>query len=407
MIRFYSREKKPTVWSVLWLSVALTVILVLLQVTESISLGLLTVVLSVYLVLILVIFAVAFVHQLQYSPYSYNTIYYSGFGLLTLAVLFFVLLMSWRLRQQPDLSQAVILQNMLAQFLYSAHNYMLLLSPVVLIFSILLCISNLSLIRHEGRRVVNLLGILLGVLMVGGIAVLWFWDYYTTGSMIQVMLHDIATNLFAAFYLYYLCMVIGTCIASWITVHYEPSRNKAYLVVLGCGFRADGTPTPLLAGRLDRALEFYHKQIRETGTALRFVTSGGQGADEPMSESAVMKNYLLSKGVPEEHILEEDRSTNTYENMKFSRAVMEAAGEGPVVYSTTNYHVFRSGIMARRNGLAAEGIGAPTKWYFWPNALVREFVGILTEHRLKQGLIIGGMAVLYVVGTIMNYMLGG
>ena len=27
MIRFYSREKKPTVWSVLWLSVALTVIL--------------------------------------------------------------------------------------------------------------------------------------------------------------------------------------------------------------------------------------------------------------------------------------------------------------------------------------------------------------------------------------------
>ncbi|MBQ3275733.1 MAG: hypothetical protein IJH47_01575 [Oscillospiraceae bacterium] len=48
-------------------------------------------------------------------------------------------------------------------------------------------------------------------------------------------------------------------------------------------------------------------------------------------------------------------------------------------------------------------MGAKTKWYFWPNAAVREFVGLLTEHRLKQGLILGGMVVFYVALTLTVY----
>lgn len=47
-----------------------------------------------------------------------------------------------------------------------------------------------------------------------------------------------------------------------------------------------------------------------------------------------------------------------------------------VAFSTTNYHVMRSGILANQAGLNAEGMGAKTKWYFWPNALLREVVGL-------------------------------
>ena len=86
---------------------------------------------------------------------------------------------------------------------------------------------------------------------------------------------------------------------------------------------------------------------------------------------------------------------------------MEEEGvTGNVAFATTNYHVFRSGLMARRVKMRAVGMGAKTKWYFWPNAAVREFVGILTDHRLKQALILGGLVLFYAVSTILLYTVG-
>ena len=117
-----------------------------------------------------------------------------------------------------------------------------------------------------------------------------------------------------------------------------------------------------------------------------------------------MKNYLLSKGVPEERIVEENQSTNTFENMKFSKEMILARDpDAKIAFSTTNYHVFRSGLYARRNKMRAVGMGARTKWYFWPNAAVREFVGLLTNHKLKQAVILGTLVALYVTMTIIVY----
>jgi uncharacterized SAM-binding protein YcdF (DUF218 family) len=120
-----------------------------------------------------------------------------------------------------------------------------------------------------------------------------------------------------------------------------------------------------------------------------------------------MKNYLISQGIPEDQIILEDKSSTTAENMSFSRdKIAEAGGlEGKIAYSTTNYHVFRGGLKARRVKMRAVGMGAKTKWYFWPNAAVREFVGLLTEHKLKQGLILGGMIALHIIFTITAFKL--
>ena len=65
--------------------------------------------------------------------------------------------------------------------------------------------------------------------------------------------------------------------------------------------------------------------------------------------------------------------------------------------------MFRGGLYARRVKMRAVGMGAKTKWYFWPNAAVREFVGLLTEHKLKQGLIFCGMVAFYVILTLLAY----
>ena len=112
----------------------------------------------------------------------------------------------------------------------------------------------------------------------------------------------------------------------------------------------------------------------------------------------------MEKGVSEDHIIEEDASASTFENMKFSKEkIMETGVPGKIAFSTTNYHVFRSGLYARRVKMRAVGIGAPTKWYFWPNASVREFVGLLTEQKGKQAGILMMLLALYAYLTFRLY----
>ena len=402
MIRFDTRNKKPKLYDLLALTAvtaALLAVFILLD-TPWHSIAVCTILGLYYLVIILRLLT-AFRGQLQYNPYSYNTIYYAGFALFVLFVLVEHIILSVRILRYPEVYTTT---EVLHLALGSAKNYMLLTSPFLLVFAAALCVSNISLIRHEGKRLVNVLGIILSFLLVGGLVFLFFFDRYASGSQWEVMIHDLIANLFAAVYLYFECMLIGAMVADAIAARYEPEPDKDFIIILGCGIRKDGTPTPLLRGRIDRALAFAEKQKAQTGRDVTCVTSGGQGPDEVISESASMKRYLLEHGVPEDRIVEEDRSTDTAENMRFSKEkILAIDPQGKVAFSTTNYHVFRSGLYARRVKMRAVGMGAKTRWYFWPNAAVREFVGLLTEHRLKQAIVFGCMIVFYVVLTLLAY----
>ena len=358
----------------------------------------------------------AFFLQLRYNLYSYNTILYVGFALFALALAGYHLRLFFLLRGVP---KEAVLENLLYQLLNSAKTYLLLTLPFLLLFSLGLIVSNVSLIRHEGFRPTNLLGVLLACLLLGGAVLVYALDFAVSGSQTQVMLHDLFTNLLAAVYLYFECMMLGTIAADAIAARYEPKKDRDYLIVLGCAIRKDGTPTALLRERLDRALAFARAQEAETGKAPCFALSGGQGADECVSEAACMARYLAERGVPEERMLLEDRSTDTAENMRFSKRLIldrvrpegEPQGYWPgledpearIAFSTTNYHVFRSGLKARQVKLRALGMGCRSKWYFWPNAAVREFVGLLTQHRVKQGLILLSMVLFYGTLTLVFY----
>ncbi len=343
----------------------------------------------------------AFFLQMRYNLYSYNTIIYFGFALFTASIAATCLVLFFRLRDVPA---DMYLFNMLGLLLSSAKSYILLSLPFLLVFSLALIVSNLSLIRHEGFRPVYLLGIILAFLLLAGEVVIFLLNFAVSGSMYEVMRHDLVTNLLAAIYLYFECMILGTMVSDAIAARYEPKKDKDFIIVLGCAIRKDGTPTPLLRGRLDRALSFAKAQETETGKAPVFVLSGGQGVDECIPEAECMRRYLASQGVPEERMLLEDRSTDTAENMRFSRQlIQERDPSATVAFSTTNYHVFRSGLKARRVKLRALGMGCRSKWYFWPNAAVREFVGLITQHRVKQGLILLGLIVFYVTLTLVYY----
>ncbi len=403
MLKFDTRDKKPKLWNIAILSaVMIACVLFLQRDPQHVQIKAICIVFVVYLLLCLIFLVIAYFRQLQYNPYSYNAIYYLGFSLFLLSVLITHVTLLIRVVSNSGEYDSVF--SIISALVSSAQTYMLMSAPLVLFFSVALFVSNISLLRHEGRRLVNYLGIILAVLLVAGEVFLFAADYYASGSMMEVMFHDLAVNLFAALYLYFECMVIGAAFSDLIMAKHEPEKNKDYILILGCSLRKDGTPTPLLAGRIERALGFYRKQIEQTGKVPILVPSGGQGSDEMHSESDAMTEYLLAKGVPAEHILKEDQSLNTYENMLFSKNLIEERNpEAKIAFSTTNYHVFRSGLMARRVKMRAIGMGAKTKWYFWPNAAVREFVGLLTQHRLKQILVLGGMIVIYVVLTLWQY----
>ncbi|MBQ9320933.1 MAG: YdcF family protein [Eubacterium sp.] len=346
--------------------------------------------------------------QIAYSVYSYNTVMYMGFGIFTLMAGITLTFGVIRTIREPA---EATMHTVYMLVLNSAMNFLVFTAPFLVVFAGAMIVSNIALVRHEGRRIKNILGILVSeVFLIADLLIIRYGYRYlhrTAAHMDQTGItgNILLTNLAAAVYLYAECMLIGAMIASLIPVKKRPAYDKDYMIILGCAIRKDGRPTPLLKGRCDRAIAFRNAQKKAAGRDLIFVTSGGKGSDEVISESRCMRDYLVSQGIPESQILMEDRSASTMENMQFSRALIHADAETPVVFSTTQYHVFRSGILARRSGMkAAEGCGAPTKWYFWPNAWVREFLGFMSSHKLKQFLVLAGTIAVYV---LLSLLLGG
>ena len=190
-------------------------------------------------------------------------------------------------------------------------------------------------------------------------------------------------------------MLVGAVICGLKAARHIPAMDADYILILGCKFRRDGTLTPLLRGRVDRAIEFWRRQKEATGKEAVLVPSGGQGADEPIAEAEAMRRYLDAQGVPSSCITIEDQSRNTYQNMEYSKAIVERdGGSAKVVYATTNYHVFRSGVWANLAGLPAEGVGSRTKWWYWPNAFMRECAGLMLN-RIPQELLLLAAMILF------------
>ena len=401
-MKFDTRDKKPKLYSLLALTVAVIATITVLSIIDgSKYAATCCLIVAVHSLVAVLSLLWAFREQLRYNPYSYNTIFYLGFALFALSVMITHMYLYINMKIYPESYTG---NTIVHTVLDSVKNYIRLSAPFILMFSAGLFISNIALIRHEGRRFTNTLGSILGMLLLAGALVMIALDkkYLMSGN--KTMPRYLLENLFSVVFLYFECMLIGTIVADAIVARHEPDKDKDFLIVLGCALKKDGTPTPLLQGRLDRAIDFYNKQKERTGKELVFITSGGQGADEVIPESSAMKRYLIEHGIPEERIIEENQSTSTYENMLYSKnKIWQLDPEGKIAFSTTNYHVFRSGLFARRVKMRAVGMGADTKWYFWPNAAVREFIGLLTKHCVKQAVILLGMILANIVLTILAY----
>lgn len=151
----------------------------------------------------------------------------------------------------------------------------------------------------------------------------------------------------------------------------EPGAK--YLIVLGA--QVKGTQvSKVLKKRLDTAVTYL-----EDNPKTIVIVSGGQGTGEDISEAEAMKRYLLTKGINEGRMILEDKSTNTEENIRFSKQLMKE-DKPTVVIVTNGFHIFRSLSIAKKQGFTdIHGQAAPTDRILFINYYVREAVGVLKD----------------------------
>lgn len=282
-----------------------------------------------------------------------------------------------------------------------------LLFPFALVAFVFITICSVILIKKEGWSVRNLFALMLSISMcvltlLPGLAyrilaksqIASIYDLNSAGPYI----YNFLATLVYLTVIYLECILVSTIAVAVVAAKRKIEMDKDYMIILGCKVLDDGSLTPILQRRVDRALDFRNAQLEATGKDLIFIPSGGKGDDEKISEAEAMEKYLLEHGIKKKQILIENRSKNTDENIKFSNRLV-GDKKAKVGFATTNYHVFRAGLLATKQGLKLEGIGAQTKTYFWTNALIREFIGTLYAER-KNHMLFFSLIVLAVATMI-------
>lgn len=203
-------------------------------------------------------------------------------------------------------------------------------------------------------------------LLIAGI----FFEPLRTLTANGVWLH--AKRVFFAAYILYTAfmLVMGTLI--YTSAHDEPENGADALIVLGCGIHGERVSLTL-SYRLDRAIEY----LNENPNTL-VVVSGGQGSGEDISEAEAMRRYLEAHGIAAERIIKEDKSTSTEENFIFSREILEGLFPNGAKYAfvTTNFHVMRAELVAKKLGFEVNGFGAKDVYYTAPNNYMREALAV-------------------------------
>ncbi len=115
------------------------------------------------------------------------------------------------------------------------------------------------------------------------------------------------------------------------------SGNNDYVIVLGKRLDDDGKPLPELYERLEKALELF-----SNGIADRFLVCGGRTNElTERTESEVMKEYLVFRGVNEDLIVEEGESKTTLSNGRCCKKILKSIPYGRLYLVTSSYHTFR------------------------------------------------------------------
>ena len=170
------------------------------------------------------------------------------------------------------------------------------------------------------------------------------------------------------------CIILGAVEAPIVAnARTDADPKRDYLIVLGASVY--GTrPSVSLENRLKSALSYLN-----TYPESKAVLSGGQGAGEDITEAECMRQWLEKNGVAPERLLLEDASSSTYENLAYSKAMIEKDGGNPssVAIVSNTYHLYRAKLIAASLGMEAAGVaGIPGLKLYMCGMFLREAVAV-------------------------------
>lgn len=317
----------------------------------------------------LLVFLISF----QIEPRKFRTGIYLTWALGWLVLVFLGFLIAAVTSIWDDLSAAYLLLGALAVVALTIAG-----------LAVFLIAAGITLVLKEGFGTRRLLSVVLGLLMLGFLVILAIAVIQAnTGALLWLTLLGMPAGYlgfgFAVFVIY------GSFYPAWMARYGPP---PAAVIVLGSGL-IDGRVPPLLADRLRKGRQVFERAQR-SGRPVRLVTSGGQGRDEPVAEGIAMRDFLVAEGIGEDSLLVEDRSRNTQQNLAYTAKLLAAEKvAGPVAVVTSDFHALRAAFLMRKASIDGYAVGARTARYFWPTAVIREYVAVLRDHFWLNAVLLG------------------
>ena len=169
------------------------------------------------------------------------------------------------------------------------------------------------------------------------------------------------------------CLLLFAVTESLILYYgHTRSHEKAdVILVLGAGLNGREISSTLKA-RLDTALDAHREQPN-----IPIIVSGGQGPRESTTEAQAMADYLIKHGVSANLIKKESKSSDTFENFRFSKKLFPENAK--VLVITNNFHMMRAMYIAKKAGLDAYRYPSPAHLPTSFNFHIREFFGLAKD----------------------------
>ena len=250
---------------------------------------------------------------------------------------------------------------------------------LVFLSGIFLIYNGFVLLKREGKSKVNYLSLGMGILIIAFYIMIFVRAYGTDN---YIFYQNPWLNIFFIFVIYSY-IIFGFAFAGFLLYsllyNFIPKgKNYDFIIIHGAGLLNGERVTPLLKRRIDKAVEAFKKSRNSN---IKLIASGGQGADEKISEARAIFNYLMEEtDVPGEAVLMEDQSKTTYQNLLFSKKLGESLVETPrFLFVTNDYHVFRTSTYAKKIGIRGDGLGCSTASYYLPSAFIREYVALCVK----------------------------
>ena len=170
--------------------------------------------------------------------------------------------------------------------------------------------------------------------------------------------------------------VVISSLIGFNSLSYPPESSDPTVIVLGAQVKPWG-PSSVLWNRINAAQKFLDENEN-----VNAVLSGGKGADEPISEAQSISDNL-KKG--DDVFYLEDKSTDTRENIIFSKRIIENNNLNKnIAIVTDSYHQFRAKMIARKEGFkgdiyAVNAIEDRVGLICYPVFFVREWIALPAE----------------------------